>query len=209
MSELRVCESDGYFEGRVCPGCDTSGRRLLSTSERRQVSKFLRGALRHFPDDVGLTLDDAGWADWESVVDSTLNKYDWIDREAIEAVVRCDPKDRFEVGDGRIRAAYGHSVKVSLESAETPVPETLYHGTSPGAYEAIRTEGLTPMGRQQVHLSGDIKTAREVGRRHASEPAVLAVDADGVQANDHAITKRGTSVYTTDHVPPAYLRRVE
>ena len=209
MSELRVCETDGYFEGRVCPGCDTSGRRLLSTSERRRVSKYLSGALRHFPDDVGLTLDEAGWTDWESVVDSTKAKYDWIDREAIEGVVRCDPKGRFEVDDGRIRAAYGHSVEVSLESDETPVPKTLYHGTSPEALESIMAVGLKPMGRQQVHLSGDIETAREVGRRHASEPAVLAVDAGGLQSAGYEVTKRGTSVYTTDSVPPALLGHIE
>ncbi len=209
MSELRVCETDGYFEGSACPDCDASGRTLLSASRRRQVSKFLSGALRHFPDDAGLSLDEAGWTDWETLIDSAQNKYDWLDREAIEAIVRCDPKGRFEVDEGRIRAAYGHSVAVSLESGETPVPDTLYHGTSPGAYEAIRTEGLKPMGRQQVHLSGDIETALEVGRRHASEPVVLAVDAAELRADGHEITKRGTSVYTTDHVPPASLRRVE
>ena len=209
MSELRVCPTDGFFEGIECPDCGTSGRKLLSTSKRRQVSKFLSGALRHFPDDVGLTLDDAGWTDWEAVVDSAQNNYDWLDAAAIEAIVRCDPKGRFEVDEGRIRAAYGHSVAVSLESGETPVPDTLYHGTAPGAYEAIRTEGLKPMSRQHVHCSGTVEDAREVGRRHASEPVVLAVDAAGLQAEGHEITKRGTSVYTTDHVPPAYLRRIE
>lgn len=209
MRELRVCETDGYFEGNVCPDCSASGRTLLSGAERRRVSKYLSGALRHFPDDVGLTLDDAGWADWESVVDSATTNYEWLTAEAIEAIVQCDPKGRFEVDDGRIRAAYGHSVDVDLETAKTPVPDTLYHGTSPSAYEAIRTEGLRPMGRQHVHCSGSVETAREVGRRHASETVVLAVDAAGLRADGHEITKRGTRVYTTEHVPPVYLQRVE
>ena len=209
MCELRVCETDGYFEGQTCPNCGGSGRKLISAAERRQVSKFLSGALRHFPDDVGLTLDEAGWADWETVVDSALGNYDWIDAESIEAIVRCDPKGRFEVDEGRIRAAYGHLVGVSLESGETPVPETLYHGTAPEALGSIMAEGLKPMSRQHVHCSGTVEAAREVGRRHASEPAVLTVDAARLQDDGYEITKRGTSVYTADHVPPAYLRRVE
>ena len=209
MSELRVCETDGFFEGTECPDCGTSGRKLLSTSERRQVSKFLSGALRHFPDDAGLTLDAAGWADWQTVVDSALAKYEWLDVEAIDAVVQCDPKGRFETENGRIRAAYGHSVEVSLATKPTSVPETLYHGTSPDAYKAIRTEGLVPMTRQAVHLSGDIEPAREVGRRHANEPVVLAVDATDLQTAGHEVTKRGESVYTTDYVPPTLLCRIE
>ncbi len=209
MSELRVCETDGYFEGKTCPACGASGRKILSASKRRQVSKFLSGALRHFPTDAGLTLDEAGWADWETVLDSTLGKYEWLEAEALEAIVWCDPKGRFERDGDRIRAAYGHSVKVSLEAAETSIPETLYHGTSPDALESIRDTGLKPMDRQHVHCSGSVSAARNVGRRHASEPVVLAIDAATLSDDGHKITKRGTSVYTTDNVPPAYLKRIE
>lgn len=209
MSELRTCETHGCFEGDSCPVCETRGRRLLTASQRRQASKFLSGALRHFPDDAGLTLDTAGWAAWETVVERTLERYEWLTPAGLKAIVQLDPKGRFEIDDGRIRAGYGHSVDVALESASTPVPETLYHGTSPAAYEAIRSEGLNPMSRNQVHLSGDIETAREVGRRHAADPVVLAVDTAALGGAGGEITKRGRSVYTTDHVPPAALQRVE
>ncbi len=205
MGELRVCETDSYFEGSACPDCGASGRPLLSAARRRQVSTFLSGALRHFPADVGLSLDEAGWADWETVVERAHNRYEWLAPEAIAAIVYCDPKGRFERDGGRLRAAYGHSVEVSLSSASGPVPETLYHGTSPEAVESIMAEGLKPMARQHVHLSGSRTAAREVGRRHASEPVVLEVEADALQAEGHEITKRGTRVYTTDHVPPAFL----
>lgn len=209
MSELRTCEAHSFCEGSKCPVCETPGRLLLSASQRRQVSKFLSGALRHFPDDVGLSLDNAGWADWQQVVDRTRRKYDWLDPDGIEAIVHLDPKGRFEVDDGRIRAAYGHSVDVSLGSDETPVPETLYHGTSPDALASITAEGLKPMARQHVHLSGTVAQAREVGRRHSAEPVILIVDADRMQVDGLSITKRGNCVYTTDRVPPAYLRRAD
>jgi len=207
MSELRRCDSHGPFGGSQCPICDTAGTQVLSTPNRTQVSKFLSGALRHFPEDVEIELDDAGWVDLETLVDRTQNKYDWLGHRAVEAIVQTDPKGRFEVDGSRIRAAYGHSVDVDLESGNTPVADVLYHGTSPETLPAIREEGLKPMSRQHVHLSGSVETAREVGRRHTPDPVVLCVDAAAMVDDGKEITKRGHSVYTTSHVPPTYLRR--
>lgn len=209
MSEIRTCVDHGAFEGSRCPHCNVTGVQLVSAANRTRASKFLSGALRHFPDDVGLELDAAGWADREAVVDRAVSKYDWLDEDAVGAIVRTDPKGRFEVDDGRIRAAYGHSVEVDLDANDTPVPDMLYHGTAPDALPAIREEGLKPMSRQHVHLSGSVDAAREVGHRHAAEPVVLRVDAAAMVEADRGITKRGRSVYTTDHVPPPFLSRHE
>jgi len=211
MTEVRTCEAHGYFEGASCPVCGAVGRRVLDGNRRRRLSKFCSGALRHFPEDVGLTLDDAGWVAVSELVAAVERKYDWAGREAVAAVVATDPKGRFErsavgTGDeGRVRAAYGHSVAVNLADTDDPVPDTLYHGTAPRNVDSIRESGLQPMDRQQVHLSGDVETAREVGRRHADDPVVFAVDAAGLQADGQRITRRGEGVYTTDAVPPAYL----
>jgi putative RNA 2'-phosphotransferase len=213
MTAIRSCPDHGPFAGERCPDCDAAGSPVVSSSNRTRVSKFLSGALRHFPDDVGLTLDAAGWTSLAAVVDRTQERYDWLADGAVEAIVRLDPKGRFERDGERIRAAYGHSVAVdladgeTLESTEMPVPDVLYHGTSPDALESIETEGLRPMGRQYVHLSGSVAAARTVGRRHADEPVVLAVDAAELRRDGQPITKRGRSVFTTDRVPPAYLSR--
>jgi len=207
------CDDHGYFAGEACPVCDAEGQRVLSGERRRRLSKFCSGALRHFPGDAGFDLDEAGWTPFAEVVAAVERNYDWTTRESIEAVVATDPKGRFERderdGTPMVRAAYGHSVAVDLDARETPVPDTLYHGTAPDNVDAIRAEGLRPMGRQQVHLSGSVERAREVGRRHAADPVVFAVDAVRLQADGHDVTKRGRSVYTTDRVPPEYLRVVE
>ena len=210
---VRACADHGFFVDETCPDCDGTGRRVLSGERRRRLSKFVSGALRHFPGDAGTELDAAGWTPFDDLVAAVESKYEWADREALAAVVATDPKGRFErdVGDGedrrrdRVRAAYGHSIDVKLDAGEGPVPDTLYHGTAPRHRESILAEGLCPMGRQQVHLSGTVATAREVGRRHADEPVVFAVDAAGLQAAGHDVTKRGRDVYTTDRVPAAYL----
>ena len=205
MADLHSCPDHGAFEGTRCPDCDAPGSLVVSASNRTRVSKFLSGALRHFPDDAGVTLDDAGWTALSTLVRRTHERYDWLADGAVEAIVRFDPKGRFERDGDRVRAAYGHSVSVELAAEPTPIPDVLYHGTPPSALDSIRNEGLRPMGRQQVHLSGSPESAREVGRRHAADPIVLRVAAADMRSDGHEITKRAADVYTTEHVPPAYL----
>ena len=138
---------------------------------------------------------------------------------------RNDPKGRFERerasgGEGRnenengrenerIRAAYGHSVDVALGDSEDEtarsIPDRLYHGTAPRNRDAIAGEGLVPMGRREVHLSGSLEAAREVGARHAADPIVFAVDAHELIESGHRVTKRGRGIYATDRVPPEFL----
>ncbi|MFB6301951.1 MAG: RNA 2'-phosphotransferase [Haloferacaceae archaeon] len=202
---VRRCPDHGPFSGDACPDCDASGDPVLGGDHRRRLSKFLSGALRHFPGDVGLDLDEHGWTPWTALVDAATGRYGWADEAAVAAVVTTDPKGRFERDGERIRAAYGHSVDVDLGGREAPVPDTLYHGTAPENLDAIRAEGLRPMGRQQVHLSGTVESAEEVGRRHVPDPVVLSVDVAGLRADGHRVVKRGQDVYTVDRVPPEYL----
>jgi putative RNA 2'-phosphotransferase len=205
------CPDHGFTTAHECPECARSTEKLLSGERRRRLSKFVSGALRHFPENAGLELDRGGWTDRDDLARVVKNKHDWADREALDAVVETDPKGRFEFGDdSRIRAAYGHSVAVDLDageddSADSDIPDRLFHGTDPANLDSIRAEGLQPMGRQQVHLSATIEEAREVGRRHAANPVVLEIDAAGMLADGMAIAKRGESTYTCDAVPPEYL----
>lgn len=205
MSAIRRCERHGYFDGSSCPACGTDGAVFLASSRRTRLSKFVSGALRHFPAEVGLSLDSAGWADFEDVATAAADRYPWADATTLTAVVETDPKGRFERRDGRIRAAYGHSVDVTLEAADGSVPAVLYHGTAPSNLPSIRRDGLQPMNRRSVHLSSSVDDARAVGRRHASTPVVIGVDARAMQVDGLQIDKRGRATYTTDTVPPEYL----
>ncbi|SEW23547.1 RNA 2'-phosphotransferase [Natrinema salifodinae] len=221
---VRTCDDHGAFvaDCERCPACDAPGARLLSGERRRRLSKFLSGALRHFPNDVGLELDERGWTAFDDLIDAVERTYDWATAEHVAAVIATDPKGRFErtrtdtaaehddAGSRvRVRASYGHSVDVDLEPTDAPVPDDLYHGTAPATLDSIREEGLRPMNRQQVHLSGSRAAARRVGQRHADDPVLLAVDAAAMLADGHRIAKRGRETYTTDAVPPEYLSRVD
>jgi putative RNA 2'-phosphotransferase len=226
---LFACVDHGFYaratdaETAACPDCGAAGEAVIDGDRRRRLSTFLSGALRHFPDDAGLALDAAGWTAVEAVVERVDRRYGWAGEREVRAVVATDPKGRFERRDRgagvELRAAYGHSVDVDLDAdgasdtsgdptADADVPETLYHGTAPRNRDAIRDEGLRPMGRQHVHLSGSRETATTVGRRHTesgTEPLVLAVDAAGLTAAGFRVRKRGVDTYTVDRVPPAFL----
>nr|WP_281244629.1 RNA 2'-phosphotransferase [Halopelagius inordinatus] len=126
-----------------------------------------------------------------------------------------DPKGRFERAGGRVRAAYGHSIDVDLDAdgedadghpdSSESIPDALYHGTAPRNVDAIREEGLKPMGRREVHLSTSVDDAREVGSRHATDPVVLRVDVGELRRAGREVRKRGNAVYTTKRVPPRFL----
>ncbi|MFP8951956.1 RNA 2'-phosphotransferase [Natrialbaceae archaeon A-arb3/5] len=220
---IRTCPDHGpYSDGlERCPACGAKGDQLLSGQRRRQLSKFVSGALRHFPADVGLELDERGWTTADELVSAVERKYDWAGRRHVAAVISTDPKGRFErthtaqtecadhENDALVRASYGHSVDVTLEPTDGPVPDVLYHGTAPENLESIREAGLQPMARQQVHLSASLEAAHRVGSRHASEPVVLVVDAAAMLADDHRITKRGRETYTVDEVASSYLSRAD
>lgn len=200
---------DPRGDGRGCPACGRAGEAVLSAERRKRLSKFVSGALRHFPDDADLAPDERGWVAWDALVGAVDDRYPWADERALAAVVTTDPKGRFERDGERVRATYGHSIDVDLEPTEAPVPDRLYHGTPRRNAGAIREEGLRPMGRQAVHLSADPATAREVGRRHGEDPVVFAVDAAGLLADGYRVTGRGRATYTVERVPPAYLSQVE
>lgn len=201
---IRVCPEHGYFEGEKCD-CDEEGREVLDDDRHVRLSKFVSGALRHFPEDAGIELDENGWTTYDELVEAVVSRYDWGCPEHVEVVVETDPKGRFERSGERIRAAYGHSVDVELDGGDDggDVPDTLYHGTARRNVDSIREEGVVPKGRQEVHLSRTVEEARDVGARHG-EPVVFEVDTESL-----GVERRGEGVYAVERVPPDVLSVVE
>ena len=183
---------------------------LSGVSIRRvAVSKFLAKHLRHQPEHIGLALDEAGWARVDELLAASARAGFAITREELDAAVHAPGKRRYVYDDSgtRVRAAQGHSVDVDLGYAPSVPPAVLYHGTHPGAVDAILAAGLSPMGRRHVHLSGDAETARQVGARRG-RPVVLAVDAAALHAAGHPFLVADNGVWLTDAVPPERLRRL-
>lgn len=172
------------------------------------MSKRLSYVLRHDPGSLGLCLDPAGWAEVDAFMEGLTAAGVRIGRERLEQLVAGSSEQRFELSaDGRrIRARYGHSVPVDPGHEPAVPPDTLYHGTHPGAVAPILEQGLRPMGRRQVHLCPDVETAMKVGARRG-RPVVLEVDAAAMHRAGHAFHRAGPTVWLTDVVPATFLRR--
>ena len=120
-------------------------------------------------------------------------------------VVEGANKRRFQLLDGRMRALYGHSTPQHLRKERAVSPERLFHGTSPATAEKILDEGLKPMARHYVHLSVDVDTAHEVGRRKAREPVILEVAASAAHAAGVAFYVGNEKVWLADTVPAEFI----
>ena len=96
-----------------------------------RISKFLSLVLRHDPDRIGITLDEAGWTDVAALLEATAAHGVMITRDELVQIVATSDKQRFALSpDGaRIRANQGHSVEVDLALASATPPAVLYHGT--------------------------------------------------------------------------------
>jgi putative RNA 2'-phosphotransferase len=143
-----------------------------------KLSKFISLILRHKPEEIGITLDDFGWAKVEDLINGINNSGRKIDKDVLEEIVRTDNKQRYSFNENKtlIRANQGHSVPVTIEFKELEPPSTLYHGTATKAIEGIKQQGIKSMSRLYVHLSKDFETAKQVGERHG-KCVVLIINA--------------------------------
>lgn len=135
---------------------------MLDEKRTVKISKFLSMVLRHQPDKVGITLDEAGWVDVDVLLAACAAKGRRFSRADLDHVVANNNKKRFAYSDDgrRIRASQGHSVTVELGLDPVEPPDVLYHGTATATLPLILAEGLKPMNRQDVHLSADVYLTR-------------------------------------------------
>jgi len=176
--------------------------------DTKALSRSVAHALRHEPWLYELELDETGAvAVADLIAGLKRERPDWRDLVPadLDTMLATASKTRFAIEHGRIRAIYGHSLPQRLERIAAAPPAILFHGTSPEAAAAIRTDGLRPMGRQYVHLSTDRATAAEVGRRKADTPVILTVAAGEAAAAGHAFYAGHDKVWLADHVPPQFI----
>jgi len=172
-----------------------------------KTSKFLSLVLRHKPEEIGLTLDENGWAAVDELLALSAARGQAISRELLHRVVAENDKQRFLFNDDqtRIRASQGHSIAIDLALAPREPPELLYHGTATRLLPSIRAAGLTRQQRQHVHLSRDVETATQVGARHG-KPAVLIIESQAMHRAGHCFFLSDNAVWLTESVPVVFIR---
>lgn len=172
------------------------------------ISKKMSYALRHNPEKYNLKLAQDGSAEIGTFL-RAMNEMHHFDPPLTEAVVRevmaHAEKQRFAIEDGRIRALYGHSFQIRVDHQEAEPPAVLYHGTARRFLDSIMAKGLLPMERQYVHMSADIETAEQVGRRRDNRPVILTIDAVRAATDGVTFYIGNDKVWLADQIPPRFL----
>lgn len=180
------------------------------TEERRleRLSKFISMILRHKPEVIGITLDEHGWADVDELIKGINETGEEVEfnKTTLEKIVKTDKKQRYSVSQDKtlIRANQGHSIPVDVELEKKEPPKILYHGTGVKSVKAIQEQGLLPMERLYVHLSTDVETATNVGKRHGT-PVIFKVNTEQMQKDGYDFFQSVNGVWLTKEVPAKYL----
>ena len=158
-----------------------------------------------------MELDENGWVEIEQLLTSLGENKQWssVTEEDLKNMIEGSKKKRHEILLGRIRALYGHSLPQRIVKEEKEPPKILYHGTAKRFLTSIKVNGLLPKGRQYVHLSIDVDTASQVGKRRDNEPTIFVINAR--QAWDEGIKfyQGNDKVWLADFVPNKYINEID
>lgn len=171
-----------------------------------KMGRFISLVLRHNPSAAGISLDENGWADVDALIHGVRQTGRFLDLKMLERIVAENNKKRysFNADHTKIRANQGHSIAVDVELKAQKPPAVLYHGTAAQHVDSIRKQGIAKRNRQHVHLSVDLATARNVGRRHGN-PVILKVDSAAMAADGFTFWLSENGVWLCEEVPPQYL----
>lgn len=200
---IKKCPNHGYFRGDVCH-CGEVGTLMLDDGQTERLGRFISGALRHFPDDLGLAMNQHGWVDVDVLCDAMRTRYKWSNKEKLYSIIESDEKGRYEILGRKIRARYGHSVDVDLDYTENALPK-LYYGASREEVDILLEKGIKPMKQRYVHLSTSIDKALEVARIHTDDPVMIIINAKEAQENGVSMLSATENIVLSEEIPPQFL----
>ena len=209
---LRECRDQGYFRGEECPICGSEGKFLSNEEELDQLGRMMAGILRHFPERFGLRMDEQGWVDMQELIEAIKarrNRYHWLRSHHIHAIVETDPKGRYQVRDGALRATYGHSFDVELQLPTVDIPDELFYPSAKEELDILLKTGIHPTDRKKVHLSKTLQDAIIAGQHRGDNQIILSVNSKEAIESGIVIHRAGKTVYTTDEMPSEYLSVAE
>ena len=209
---LEECKEHGYYRGDSCPVCNKEGKFLMNDQELSSLSRIMAGALRHFPEKLGLMMDGRGWVDISLLIDAigtSRSGFKWLRAHHIKAMASTDERGRYQIDGGMIRATYAHSIDVNLDDLPLADIDDFYYPVTEEEADMIVEGGLYPVDRKKVHLSGSIEKAVEAGRVRTEEPLILKIDGAKAKKDGIMIYHAGKDVYITDGIDARYISNVD
>ena len=180
---------------------------MINEKENTRISKFLSWVLRHKPHEIGLTLDENGWVDVNSLIEKSKAANIELTVDILKHIVDTNSKKRFSFNEqqDKIRANQGHSIEIDLALTQQEPPVFLFHGTAERFAGSILEKGIVKQDRHHVHLSPDVKTAINVGQRHG-KPVVFEIAAGQMHKDGFEFFISDNGVWLTNNVPVKYLK---
>jgi putative RNA 2'-phosphotransferase len=172
-----------------------------------KISKYFSYLLRHKPEEIGLRLDDQGWAFVDELIEKSTDFE--LSKELIDVVVETNDKQRFEFSDDKlkIKANQGHSINIDLDLKPITPPQFLLHGTAERFLDSIKKDGLQKQKRHHVHLSESIAVAETVGKRYG-KLVLLRVAAQEMADLGFDFYRTANNVWLVDSVPAEYINEM-
>jgi putative RNA 2'-phosphotransferase len=208
---LGECSKHGYFRGESCPDCNEKGKFLMNDNELNSLGRIIAGVLRHFPEKLGVMIDGHGWVDISEFVEAigvSRSGFHWLRNHHIEAIILTDPKGRYQIDGGMVRATYGHTIDVNLDDLPLADRDEFFYPVTEEEIDIVLEGGLNPIDRKNVHLSGTIEKAIEAGKVRTEEPLILKIDGKKAKKDGVKIYRAGNDVYITDRVDAKYISKV-
>lgn len=199
---IRECEDHGYFRAERCPFCGEEGKFIMSDKEVERIGRTLAAILRHGKFDPDM--DRQGNVPVQQVVSLIRARYpymNWLRPRHIEALVTTDPKGRYAIANGKIRATYGHTIPLDIRLDDEDIPPELFYPIDPEDADRILAEGISPTDRNMVHLSLTYRDALRAGSVRMEDPEILVIDTGVCIEMGSDIGRAARTVFLCRNVP--------
>ena len=199
---IRECEEHGYFRNERCPYCGEEGKFIMSDFEVEKIVRTLAAILRHGK--FGLDMDAQGNVSLKDVMAKIRERnprMNWLRARHIEALVETDPKGRYVISNGKIRATYGHTIPLDIRLDCEDIPDELFYPATPEEAEIILESGIFPSDRAMVHLSRGYRDAVRAGSVRTEDPVILVIDTGVCMELGSDIGRAAKTVYLCRSVP--------
>ncbi|MFH1597130.1 MAG: RNA 2'-phosphotransferase [Pseudomonadota bacterium] len=170
------------------------------------LARMLTYMLCHRPDEFGLVLSADGFIAVKQVLQTLTGEPGWgfVRRHHLDQVAALMQPPAFELAHDQIRCLAPGPARLRRPDA-TP-PALLYAAIPPKAHGRVWEEGLKPPPEKELVLAATRETAMKLGRRRASEPVIVTVQAQSALRAGIAFQGYGDELFLAPALPREFLQ---